>query len=315
MARPTYFDCDTGIDDALALLLLARQEELRVDGIGTVSGNTSAGQAARNTLDLLPLVGMDVPVAVGGHDHLAHPFQPGPGHRVHGEGGTGTIALPRSSAQPIAMDAADLLIALARANPGDLEVVAVGPLTNVAVALGRMPGLPHLVRHITVMGGAALVPGNITPAAEANIYNDPEAAAAVFAAPWDLTMVGLDITMRNTLDERGLHRLQAARNPGAQAVAGMLDHYFDFYTGVYGRRSCALHDPLAVAIAAGLIGLEIAPKARVEIDTTEGPDRGRTVCDLRSRFLGYPDQPDAHVRIALEAGQELAPVLLDLVAR
>jgi purine nucleosidase len=311
-AAPTYFDCDTGIDDALALLVLARQSNLRVEGIGTVSGNVSALQAARNTLDLLPVIDLVAPVAVGAMDHLTRPFSRR-NSVVHGPTGTGRVELPNSPVQPIAQDAADLLIELAHRHPGELRVIAVGPLTNLASALQRDPLLSSLVRDVTIMGGAALVPGNVTPAAEANIYNDPEAAAVVFAAPWPITMVGLDVTMQHRLEEHDRQLMLRSQVPGSATVAEMLDHYSDFYLGIFGRKSCALHDPLTVAVAAGLIDVADAPQVGIEIDVTDGPDRGRTVCDLRGRFVGYRDSKECSARVVLALTEHFAPTLLRLV--
>jgi len=312
--QPTYFDCDTGIDDAVALLVLARQTRLLVEGIGTVSGNVSAAQAATNTLNLLPLIGLDAPVAVGSPDHLRRPFAGGSGG-VHGPSGTGRVELEASTVAPVDIDAAGLLIELAHRHRGELRVIAVGPLTNLAIALERDPLLSTLVREVTVMGGAAMVPGNITPAAEANIYNDPEAAAAVFAASWPVTMVGLDVTMQHRLEEHERQAILRSQVPGARVVAEMLDHYSEFYRGVFGRKSCALHDPLTVAIAAGLAEIGEAAHVPTEIDTTEGPDRGRTVCDLRGRFMGYPTNSNARTtKIVLGLTKPFAPTLMQLVA-
>ncbi|MBF4571725.1 nucleoside hydrolase [Herbiconiux sp. VKM Ac-1786] len=311
---PLYVDCDTGIDDALALGWLAASPEVEVVGVGTVSGNVSAAQGARNTIDVLALAGRSWPVAVGAAEPSAGGFTragfDGGATHVHGPAGLGAFSAPSSGDEPLAVDAAELLISLARRHGGELRILAVGPLTNLAEALRREPSLPSLIAEVTVMGGAALVPGNISPVTEANIGNDPEAAQAVLSAPWPVTLVPLDVTLAHPLDEAGRHRLLDSGRPLGRALGEMLDFYFDFNSTFYGERRSALHDPLAAAIATGTVRPTVAPRVHVEVDTTDGPGRGQTICDLRGRFLGHPDQPGAHVRVVLELGTDFAPVLL-----
>jgi purine nucleosidase len=312
---PYYLDCDTGIDDALAiayLLAAAARPDSGIDivGIGSVSGNVSAAVGAANTLDLLALAGRsDIPVAVGAHHPRVGEFRGGAPH-VHGENGIGNVALERSGASAVSESAADMLLRLAHEHAGELRVIAVGPLTNIADALHLDPRLPGLVKELTIMGGAALVPGNITPAAEANIANDADAAADVFAADWFITMVPLDVTMPNVFVEEHREALIASGRPVASALGHLLDHYFEFYVGVYGHRASALHDPLAVAVALGDLELASAPVVRVEVDTTDGPGRGQTVCDLRGMYNGYPEQSRAHTRVVLSLVDDFAPTLL-----
>lgn len=309
-ARPVYFDCDTGIDDSLALAYLLASPEIELVGIGTVSGNTSAARAAVNTLGLLALAGRtDVPVAIGQHDFLSHPFDGGAPH-VHGDNGIGNIDLPVAERQPEDEDAARMLIRLSHEYPGTLEVITVGPLTNIATALALDPTLPTRVANLTAMGGAALVPGNITPVAEANIGNDPEAASATLAAGWPVVLVPLDVTMENVFDEDDRAALLAADVPLARAVGEMLDFYFDFYVETYGERSSALHDPLAAAIAVGGIAVTNAPAVHVVVDTSQGPARGQVICDLRGQRRGPVDQPGATVRVVLGTDAPLAPHLV-----
>ena len=308
--RPVYLDCDTGVDDAVAIAYLLASPEIELVGIGTVSGNTSAAQAAENTLRLLALGDrLDVPVAVGAHDHLADPYSGGALH-VHGDNGLGNAELPDTDAQPIAESAPEFILRLSREYVGSLEIVAVGPLTNLALALRLDNDLPGRVKQVTVMGGAALVSGNITPVAEANIANDADAAAEVFAADWFITMVPLDVTMPNVFLEHHREALIESGRPVAVAVGHMLDYYFEFYVGVYGHRASALHDPLAVAIALGDLALKTAPVVRVLVDDTAGPGRGQTICDLRGIYNGFPEQSGAHTRVVLALEEDFAPTLL-----
>ncbi|WP_029149613.1 nucleoside hydrolase [Microbacterium indicum] len=312
-ARPTYLDCDTGIDDSLALAYLLATPAARLVGIGTVSGNTDATQAARNTLDLCGLAGRDdIPVAIGRTDFLARPYDGGAPH-VHGANGIGDVELPRSEGPVDARSAAQLLIDLSREHAGELRIVAIGPLTNLAVALEADPTLPERVADITIMGGAALVPGNISPVAEANIGNDPEAAARVIAADWDVTLVPLDVTMANPFEESHRAELLASDSPIARAVGEALDFYFDFYVPEYGRRMSALHDPLAAAISTGGVIPSLAPRVPVSVDATDGPGRGQTIADLRGQRVAPRDHDGVRTRVVLEAEGDVARHLVDLV--
>jgi len=283
-----YLDCDTGVDDALALALLLATPDVDLAGVGTVSGNTAAGQAARNTLDLLALAGRDdIPVAVGAHHPLDGSFAGG-ATQVHGGNGVGGVALPTAASEPIARTAAELLVDLARAHPGHLRVIATGPLTNLALALRLEPALAGLVRDVTAMGGAVRVPGNITGRAEANIANDPAAASAVFAAAWPVTLVPLDVTMRHRFDSADQQALRGG-TPLTAALADMLTGYFDFYESGLGERRVPLHDPLAAGIAtcelepadAPLLGLRVEPDGQL-LEDQDVSTRTRTVLSLRT---------------------------------
>jgi purine nucleosidase len=309
--RPLYFDCDTGIDDALALAYLIASPEIDLVGVGTVSGNIDAERAAVNTLDLLVLGRRgDIAVAVGAHDPQVGTYHASVAH-IHGKNGIGDIELPPSGVDPVPERAAQMLVRLAHEHAGELEVVAVGPLTNLAAALRLDPDITTLVHNVTIMGGAALVPGNVTPSAEANIWNDPEAAAEVFAAPWPITLVPLDVTLENSLREAERQQLLDSPNPLNNALGRALDLYFDFYVSVYGERSCALHDPLAAALAVGVIHATNAPAVQAVVDDTQGPGRGQTICDLRGQRQGPVDQPGAHLRVVLDTDQPLGPHLME----
>jgi len=271
--RPILVDCDTGIDDALALAYLLAEPSVEVVGVTTVSGNTDAARAAANTLSLFELAGEDdIPVAIGAHDFRARAYAGGAPH-VHGDDGLGGIALTAAVRAHDARAAVELLDHVASRHP-DLTVLALGPLTNLA-AYAEAPGVARF-DHLVVMGGAFAHSGNVTAWAEANIHNDPEAAAVVFAQDWDTTLVPLDVTMTQTLDATDLVRLEAIPGAVPQALARMLPHYLDFYAGVFPDRRCALHDPLAAMVAAGALrGVSVA-SGRVEVRLERG-ERGRTV--------------------------------------
>ncbi|MER6990494.1 nucleoside hydrolase [Saccharopolyspora hirsuta] len=304
-------DCDTGIDDALALLYLLGAPDVEIGAVTTVFGNTDADTAALNTLRVLELAGRpDIPVAVGarsnwrGGSHLAS--------YVHGDDGLGNTNLPAPTAAPSSEPAAELIVRLARQNPGTVHLLAVGPLTNLATALLLEPELPRLVKHVTIMGGALRHPGNVTPAAEANIHNDPEAARIVLQAGWPVTLVPLDATMTEVITEDHQRRLAATGSPVATFTASILDQYFDFYENtVFGERKAACHDPLAAAIAVGDVEPLLAPVVAVDVDTEDGPGRGATVADLRGQYRNFPPQEGATVRVVLETDRTFPELLVD----
>ncbi|MFG6279716.1 nucleoside hydrolase [Microbacterium sp. 5K110] len=277
--RPILVDCDTGIDDALALAYLLAEPTVEIVGVTTVSGNTDAARAAANTLSLFELAGVhDIPVAVGAHDFRGRAYAGGAPH-VHGEDGVGGIAWAAADRSPDTRAAVELIDHLASRNP-DLTVLALGPLTNLA-AYAEAPGVTAFHR-LVVMGGAFAHSGNVTAWAEANIHNDPESAAVVFAQDWDITAVPLDVTMTQTLDATDLVRLEAIPGAVPQALAGMLPAYLDFYENrVFPDRRCALHDPLAAMVAAGALrGLSVA-SGQIEVRLSGG-ERGRTVSSRAS---------------------------------
>jgi purine nucleosidase len=313
MTHKLLLDCDTGIDDTMAILYAALHPYIELVGVGSVWGNVDVTIATRNSLHAVALAGRpEVPVAQGAARPIAgHP--PVFAYHVHGDDGQGNAGDPDFDATPVPGSAADQIIRLAKRYPGELHLVAVGPLTNVAIALASCPELPQLLHQVTIMGGAAGAPGNVTPVAEANIWCDPEAAAAVFRAPWDLTMVGLDVTMRTLLTEE--HRSKLLQGgPIARYVGGMLDFYFDFFaTEAFGERRSCMHDALAVAIAGGTLTPDLAPVVRAEVDTTDGPGRGQTICDLRGRYMGYPEQEEARCRVVLESDTGFADDVVQLL--
>lgn len=309
-AIPLWFDCDTGIDDSLALAQLVSCDDVDLLGVSTVSGNTTAARAARNTLDLLALLGRDdVPVVEGAHDPLVGRFAGG-APQVHGDNGVGQMDLPRSARPVEPGTGAQALVEAARANPGQLHLVAVGPLTNLALALELEPELATLVRQVTVMGGAVWVPGNITPLAEANIGNDAEAARAVLTAGWPLTLVPLDVTLSHVLDPDACTTLAARDTDLHRALAGMLDFYLNFYESVTGRRLSPLHDPLATMLATGAVTASTVRTTGIDVQTAAGEQRGRTTAVDHG-----PDLPTVDVVTAVDdpVGERLMAALLGLV--
>jgi purine nucleosidase len=293
-----YLDCDTGVDDSLAVAMLLATPGVEVAGIGTVSGNTSAEQAATNTLAILHLAGRDdIPVAVGARDPLIGTYRSG-AEVVHGDNGIGGVAVPAAPRGPIAGSAVDLLLRLAREHAGELHILATGPATNLALAMRAEPGLPGRIASVTVMGGAVRAPGNVTEYAEANIHGDPEAAAAVVSGAWPLTLVPLDVTMEHRFDETDRAVLRAG-TPLQRALGDMLAGYFDWYEPLLGGRQSPLHDPLAAGVATGVLAVGDAPRVGIRV-VTDGPERGRTAED--------PAAPP-RTRVVFTLAEPAAPVI------
>ncbi|WP_144715371.1 nucleoside hydrolase [Curtobacterium pusillum] len=295
---PLFLDCDTGVDDALALTYLLDVPHVDLVGIGTVSGNIDAATAAVNTAALLAMCERAVPVAVGAHDPIGGAYRGGAPH-VHGANGIGGVDLPPGVA---AADdpAAELLVRQARAfadGPRKLDVLAIGPLTNLAVALELEPRLPELVGTLTIMGGAVWDRGNVSPTAEANVHNDAEAARRVLRAGFDLVLVPLDVTRQHRFDDADAARFTAAGDPLRVALGTMLSRYIDFYETVDHVRRAPLHDPLAAAIAAG----EVGPTVRsTPLDVVlGGAEHGRTV----------PAADGPSVRVVVAAEDSAADVI------
>lgn len=273
--RPLYLDCDTGIDDALAIAFLLGSPTVELVAVGTVCGNTSAAQAADNSARLLAVSGRgEIPVAIGEMRPLAADFAGGWPH-VHGQNGIGGVVLPEAAQQISTESAPDMLVRLAREHRGRLEILAIGPLTNVARALELDPALPNRVRRLTIMGGAVWSAGNVTAAAEANIHVDPEAAAVVLSAPWKTTVVPLDVTMQHWFTVQHQQRLRSSTSAAAQALASMLDCYLDFHENAYGQRRVALHDPLAAALAVGVATGVVSKNTGIHVEL-ESSARGKT---------------------------------------
>lgn len=241
-------DTDPGIDDSLAILYIAAQPEMELVAVGSVHGNVPAPAAADNALRVLELAGLDnVPVAVGAHRPLAQELRTT--EFVHGADGLGGQAGSLPQRRPVDGSAAEQLVRLARANPGELTVLALGPLTNIALAVLLEPKLPKLLKSVMVLGGALGVPGNVTTHAEANMWHDPEAADLVFEAGFEnLTLVSLDVTETARADETWMAALAEIPSPRAQFASALLKHYSDFYSRMFGFRTCTIHDPLAAAL-------------------------------------------------------------------
>jgi pyrimidine-specific ribonucleoside hydrolase len=210
-------DTDPGVDDALALLLAMRSPELKIEGITPVAGNVPLELTLPNALRMVEIAGRtDIPVAAGAKAPLVRRLVTAA--YAHGENGLGGAVFPEPRTKPVAEPAAEFIRNTVRKYPHEITLIPVGPLTNVATALNLDPELAGLIRGVVMMGGS-LSGGNITPAAEFNVYVDPEAARIVFQSGIPIRMVGLDVTRKTTLTDDHVRTLEAARNPVSQAAA------------------------------------------------------------------------------------------------
>lgn len=269
-------DTDPGCDDALALLL-ALESDLDVVGLTTVAGNAPIEDTTRNTLALLDFFDRDLPVARGAERPLVK--RQDTAEFIHGEGGL-KGDLPASSRDPVDISGAEFMVEQARKD-GDLTIAAIGPLTNLALALGIEPDLPELLDEVLVMGGAVYAPGNRTPAAEANLHADPDAASRVLQS-LDPTFVGLGVTIRATLDPATLEL--SGRRGGT--VEEWLTYYPDEVKERYGLDHSPIHD--AAVIAHLTDGVLTTEERALEVDTREGPCRGALVADE----YGVTEEPE-----------------------
>ena len=255
MPRKILFDTDPGVDDAMALLFALHSPELEVVGVTTVYGNAQVEQTTFNALRVLEVAGRtDIPVASGAARPLVRAYR-GKRSHIHGEDALGNTFLPPPSTRPLDIAAAEFIIRTALAHPGEITLVAVGPLTNLALAARLEPRVVSAVRQVIVMGGAAFVPGRVSPVPDVNVDNDPEAAAIVFSAGWPLVMVGLAVTMRTVMKGEYLHHLfppssnPLRSNPLTTFLSRIVPVYLQAYRDRYGIDGIPMHDPSAVAYA------------------------------------------------------------------
>jgi inosine-uridine nucleoside N-ribohydrolase len=286
-------DCDPGHDDAIALLLAVASPELRVLGVTTVSGNQTLGKTTANAIRVLDHVGrVDVPVIAGAERPLIRERQVAA--EVHGETGLDGPDLPPPSRKPDPAHAIDWIAATVASNPHPVTLVPTGPLTNVALLLARYPQLAAKLERVVLMGGA-IGEGNVTPAAEFNIWADPEAARRVFTSGLHLTMVGLDVT--HTALMTSAHAQQLARSGKAgKMVADLYEFFSRYHARRYGWDGAPIHDAVALAQVVDPSLLKTT-HCGVVVDTGPEPSRGRTHVDLR----GAAWEPNCHVAVDVDA--------------
>ena len=304
------FDTDPGVDDAMALYYALAHPGVDVVGITTTFGNVTAAQAATNALYLTAIAGQaQIPVTRGVARAMVRQSE-AKFDFIHGGDGLGNLASRVATTNPLdPRSSAQFMVDMARAQPGQITLVAVGPLGNVALALQLEPLLPQLLKEVIIMGGTVLEPGNVSPVAEANVWNDPHAADKVFTAGFKLTMVGLDVTHRVIVP---VSLVQAIANKQRHIATDVLAHavgfYANFYSNLYPHvakiHGCFGHDVLAFICLTNreLFSLE-SGRVRVALD---GIAQGQTMMN-RKQFIDYPqpgwgaDKPFSEVCMAVDA--------------
>jgi len=304
------FDTDPGIDDAMALLLLARHPDVELMGITTVFGNGDIEVTTRNALYLKSLWQIAAPVARGAGQPFDPARQPRPAAaHVHGDNGLGNVDVPETVDVPLDPRSAHrFIIETVRANPHEVTIIAVGRMTNLALALAEDPELPKLVKQVIVMGGAVATHGNVSPVAEANILGDPEAADTVMTAPWPLVLVGLDVTARTVMTRAQLAELGAAGGVRAMFLSDISQHYIRFYENLV-PDGMMVHDSCACVylVAPELFATQSGPIRVV----SGGIADGQTIQKPDGRWSPpgpWTDQPSQLACIGIDA-----PAVLQLI--
>jgi inosine-uridine nucleoside N-ribohydrolase len=298
-------DCDPGHDDAIALLLALASPEVRLLGVTTVSGNQTLEKTTANAIRVLDHVGRrDVPVSAGAQRPLIRERHAAA--EVHGETGLDGPDLPPPSREPEPTHAIDWIAATVTNNPEPVTLVATGPLTNVALFLARYPNLAAKLERVVLMGGA-VGEGNITPAAEFNIWADPEAACSAFTSGLHLTMVGLDVTHKALMTPDHAEQLADSGRAGG-LVADLYDFFSRFHARRYGWDGAPVHDAVALAQVVDPSLLQTA-YCGVVVDTGPEPSRGRTHVDLRSTTW----EPNCHVAVDID-GERFLALLTDRIS-
>jgi purine nucleosidase len=292
MTKRILFDTDPGIDDACAILLALASPELSVEGLSIVHGNCSLEQGTRNALSVLELGNAShIPVARGCELPLVQPSLLAP--ETHGETGLGYAKPAEPRARPIGQHAIDFLIEKILSSPGEITLVAIGPLTNIALAIRQEPRIAEAIKELIIMGGAIRQEGNTTALAEFNTFVDPHAAHIVYHAGILTTLVPLDVTYQCILTPNHVRRLQKSDSPITEFVAEATRFYMEFHDEFQKIEGCVINDPLALA-------LTFAPELcsyqelHVDVDLSGGISMGKTIAD----FYNYGKKP-ANMKVAL----------------
>jgi inosine-uridine nucleoside N-ribohydrolase len=269
--RKVLIDTDPGIDDAMAIFYALASPELDVVGLTSVFGNAHVSVCTTNALKLLEIADRaDIPVARGADRPLAMPYR-GPVAFVHGTDGQGDVHLPPPATLPLPIDAAHFMIQSAMSSPGEITLVALGPLTNVALAMLIEPTFTSYLAGIVLMGGNAQCGGNASPAAEANILNDPEAADIVFGADCSIVMAGLDVTEQILMTSADIARISTFDNSRAHHLAAITPFYANFYRGRNGVDGILVHDSTTISYL-------LAPQLFTWVEQPVRVDCGRSFC-------------------------------------
>ena len=288
---PLILDCDPGHDDALAIILAAKNPALKLIGITTVSGNGGISKVTLNARRIATLVNLDLPIAEGSGKSILGAVEEATD--IHGESALDGAELPEPKVELSNLHAVDLMAKLLKESAEQVTIVATGPLTNVALFLKMYPTLKEKVKEIVFMGGSA-TRGNRTPYAEFNIWMDPEAADVVLRSGLPLTMCGLDVTHQALVTKEIFGRLESMGTGVSKTIIGLLKFFAKTYDEVFEMPDPPLHDPVAVAL---LINRNVVKtkKVNVQVELTGSLTRGATVVDLHNK-LGEP----ANCEVALE---------------
>jgi inosine-uridine nucleoside N-ribohydrolase len=302
---PVIIDCDTGIDDALALLLAVRHPGLDLRAVTCVAGNTNVDGVVRNTLTVLEQAGAeDIPVARGAARPLIEPARSA--RHVHGEDGMGDLGLPAPTRAPADVDAVTLLRREILASPRPVTLIPTAPLTNIALLLRTHPEVTRNIERIVFMGGAVAA-GNATPVAEFNVWHDPEAAAILLTAGVPITMYGLDVFTRVVVPGAEVRRLRASAEPGTRLAGELLAHRPSAPDPDGDDPAGGLGDAGAVCAVADPAGIATRPLP-VEVSLAPGPTRGQTIVDRRPRpgesEIHHGTREQALVDVALDVDVE-----------
>lgn len=287
-------DTDPGVDDALTFLLALASPEIKLEALTTVQGNVTIEKATRNALSVLKLAhASHIPVSQG----CAHPLLKTPhnsGEAVHGFSGLGNSNLPEPTSKTVGQHAIDYLIERMLAEPNEIRLFAIGPLTNIALAIRKEPRIAKAIKELVIMGGAIRSGGNITPLAEFNIHEDPHAAHVVFHSGIPITLIPLDATYKCLLTSDDIERLNRINSPIARFIRDATANYMEFYLKYEGFKGCAMHDPLTLAtiIAPELLSFE---EHYVDVDISGGISIGKTFAD----FMKVSKKP-ANIKVALD---------------
>lgn len=274
-AKKIIFDTDPGTDDALALMLALNSPELDVRAITVVPGNVTASQGLENALRMVSLAHRcDIPIAAGAQHPLFQKLITA--EFWHGKNGLANIELPASKCKVDSRFGPDLIIQMVHAAPHEITLVPVGPLTNIALAILKDPSIVPLVKEVILMGGS-ITGGNVNASAEANIYNDPEAAQIVFQAGWPLTMVGLDVGDKTLFSKKYLDQLAQAHGPVNDFIYSIGKYLIDL-SAQFGLVGSPMYDPLAVGVAIDAT-LVKSPEMHVDVETRGDFTRGETVAN------------------------------------
>ncbi|PLS79448.1 MAG: nucleoside hydrolase [Chloroflexi bacterium] len=285
-ARRVILDTDPGIDDALAILLAVASPEVELAAVTVTGGNCPLDQGVRNALGVLETVRSAVPVVPGVALPLIRPPFTAP--ETHGNSGLGNAQLPPPTTPPAQDHAVDLLVREIMTAREPVTLVAVGPLTNVALAIRRQPQIVERVHQVIVMGGAIDVPGNTTPLAEFNVYVDPHAAHIVLHSGLPLTLLPWDITSQVLLTQAHVDALLTIASPVTRLIADATSFYIDFHREYFGYAGCSINDPIALAL---VFQPELAHYAEVFVDVEiDSPKSiGKTIADAQGLWKRSPN--------------------------